>query len=144
MHLALSTMHLTLVSAKVSSLLEPISMISFSPILAIIFASNPEKASLRYNRNTNSSNYINIFSEKKKKKTKAKHQQPTESILKLIKGRSLITLRVPFALEYLSNCSPSTYQTLQAARIIHQLIIKLIMNCFKIWKEIPESVQQIN
>lgn len=46
MHFALSMMHLTLHSAKVSSLLEAISIISFSPILHTTLGSNPAKASL--------------------------------------------------------------------------------------------------
>lgn len=46
MHLAFSTMDLTRLSANIMSLLEAISMISFSPILATMFGSNPAKASL--------------------------------------------------------------------------------------------------
>ena len=46
MHLALSTMHLTLLSANMISLLDDISVISFSPILATVFGSNPQNASL--------------------------------------------------------------------------------------------------
>ncbi|PRQ40546.1 hypothetical protein RchiOBHm_Chr4g0437201 [Rosa chinensis] len=46
MHLALSTMHLTLQSGNIKALLEAISSISSSPILATVFGSNPEKASL--------------------------------------------------------------------------------------------------
>lgn len=46
MHLALSIMHLTLLSANMIALLEAISVISFSPILATSLGSNPAKASL--------------------------------------------------------------------------------------------------
>ena len=46
MHFALSTMHLTLLSANMSALLEAVSVISFSPIWATVFGSNPENASL--------------------------------------------------------------------------------------------------
>lgn len=46
MHLALSTMHLTLHSANIIAVLEDISRISFSPILATLFGSNPPNASL--------------------------------------------------------------------------------------------------
>jgi len=47
MHLALSTMHMTLLSAKESALFDAISIISFSSILATVLASNPAKTSLR-------------------------------------------------------------------------------------------------
>lgn len=46
MHLALSTMHLTLLSANIIALLEAISMISFSPIFATVLGSNPANVSL--------------------------------------------------------------------------------------------------
>ena len=46
MHLALSTMHLTLQSANESALFDAISMISFSSILATVYGSNPAKTSL--------------------------------------------------------------------------------------------------
>lgn len=48
MHLALSTMHLTLLSANMMALSDDISLISLSPILATISGSKPEKASLYY------------------------------------------------------------------------------------------------
>lgn len=51
MHLALSIMHLTLHSANIIALLEAISAISFSPILATLFGSNPKNASLSYKLN---------------------------------------------------------------------------------------------
>lgn len=46
MHLALSTMHRTLLSGKASSLLEAISAISFSLILLTRLGSKPANASL--------------------------------------------------------------------------------------------------
>uniref|UniRef100_A0A9I9EI14 Uncharacterized protein n=1 Tax=Cucumis melo TaxID=3656 RepID=A0A9I9EI14_CUCME len=46
MHLALSTMHLTLLSTSIMALSDAISVISFSPMLATILGSNPAKASL--------------------------------------------------------------------------------------------------
>lgn len=48
MHLELSTIHLTLPSANIIALLDAMSVISFSPILATTLGSNPEKASLCY------------------------------------------------------------------------------------------------
>jgi len=46
MHLALSTILLTLLSANIIALSDAMSVISFSPILATILASNPANASL--------------------------------------------------------------------------------------------------
>ena len=46
MHLALSTMHMILLSAKESALFDTISMISLSSILATVLGSNPAKTSL--------------------------------------------------------------------------------------------------
>ena len=46
MQLVLSTMYLTLHSASISALLETMSVISFSTILATLLASNPVKTSL--------------------------------------------------------------------------------------------------
>lgn len=51
MHLALSSMHLTLLSANIIALSDDISKISFSPILATTFGSNPAKACLYYQSN---------------------------------------------------------------------------------------------
>lgn len=65
MHLALSRMHLTLHSVNMIALLEAISVISFSPILATKLGSNPPKASLchrtnQYFQSHIVQNYINI------------------------------------------------------------------------------------
>lgn len=46
MHLALSTMQLTLLSANIIALFDDISWISLSPILATISGSKPKKDSL--------------------------------------------------------------------------------------------------
>lgn len=51
MHLALSRMHLTLHSVNMIALLEVISAISVSPILATKLGSNPPKASLCHRKN---------------------------------------------------------------------------------------------
>lgn len=59
MHLALSIMHPTLLSANMIALFDDISVISFSPILATLLGSNPEKASLYV---TNSCHQRNVFS----------------------------------------------------------------------------------
>lgn len=53
MHLALSTIHLTLLSCSIIALFDAISVISFSPILATRFGSNSQNASLL------SQNFIN-------------------------------------------------------------------------------------
>lgn len=51
MHLALSIMHLTLLSANIIALLEDISSTSLSPILATELGSNSAKASLHQQYN---------------------------------------------------------------------------------------------
>lgn len=63
MHLALSTILLTLLSANIIVLSDAMSVISFSPILATILGSNPAKASLCYK-----AKYIYIWKRKKREK----------------------------------------------------------------------------
>lgn len=48
MHLAFSTIHLTLLSCNIIALFDAISVISFSPIFATRFGSNSQNASLVY------------------------------------------------------------------------------------------------
>lgn len=62
MHFALSTMHLTLFSAKLSSLSEAMSFISFSPILHTLLGSKPANASLfHYTFQIVAQEYTNFF-----------------------------------------------------------------------------------